>query len=191
MHFIKFIILSFFTVSALSVLLISCSSDTNDMAESQDGQLPAGESPPAGMEIEKIQVGATRASPEPERGEDRRRARKNMVKEEEEGLEASAQAGGGGKGRGSSHARETAADGGGGGGQGATIGEAAVIRQSGDSTPTDEDFEIVKAPKEMNKELAAIRRELDREKIVEKTSRMISTETLREYHSSECEHQGD
>ena len=49
------------------------------MAESQDGQQPTAES----MELEKSQAGLTRASPEPERGEDRRRARKSQVKEEE------------------------------------------------------------------------------------------------------------
>ena len=120
------------------------------------------------MQLEKTTIGVTRASPE--RDDDTRRRRKTSVKEEEVVGEGEAAPGSsGGKGRGGSQSRETAADGGGGKGadDGGGKGRGSnQVRADGDSTPTEDEYEILdittpKTPTAVNRALRSLRRDLE------------------------------
>ena len=129
------------------------------MAEN-DAQTPAGtddftditDLDKAAMEVEKAR-GKYRQSPTPDRGNSRR-PRTQVVKEEG-AQEAVATAGRGGKG-------EAAPTGGvadGGGGSGAR----QDVRNTGQSTPTDEEFAVLKTTEELALDVQILRDDLNRE----------------------------
>ena len=125
------------------------------MADASLEELTDSEEDIATKMTDKTDKGKARKSPIPERKADRRR-RKPLVKDEEAQDTA---------GRGSSQGpglevalgSETAADGGGG------QGVKAVTAVTGDSTPTDDGFSVVKTSAEIQTDLKSVRDDLDHE----------------------------